>query len=220
MQVKDTTPLKLQVVADVICPWCFIGKRSLDKAIAILAGQGIDVELEWLPFELNPNLPPDGMDRRTFRSVRFGSWENALAMDARAVAAGRPLGAVFHYDKQTRTSHTLAAHALLRLAWKEGGSALQTRLAEAIFTAYFTEGLDVSDHGVLETLAASVGMDPQAVARSIPLQGDVREREGAVQKAGVSSVPSYFMNDKPFFSGSQDPQGYVRLLTEAAAARR
>ena len=220
MQVKDTTTLKLQVVADVICPWCFIGKRSLDKAIATLAGQGIDVELEWLPFELNPNLPPEGMDRRTFRSVRFGSWENALAMDARAVAAGRPLGAVFNYDKQTRTSHTLAAHALLRLAGKEGGSTLQTRLAEAIFTAYFTEGLDVSDYGVLETLAASVGMDPQAVARSTPLQGEVREREGALQKAGVSSVPSYFMNDKPFFSGSQDPNGYVRLLTEAAAVQR
>jgi predicted DsbA family dithiol-disulfide isomerase len=220
MQVQDTTTLKLQVVADVICPWCFIGKRSLDKAIAILAGQGIDVELEWIPFELNPNLPPDGMDRRAFRSVRFGSWENALAMDARAVAAGRPLGAIFNYDKQTRTSHTLAAHALLRLAWKEGGSSLQTRLAEAMFAAYFTEGLDISDHGVLETLAAGVGMAAQAVDRSMPLQGEVREREGAVQRAGVSSVPSYFMNDKPFFSGSQDPQGYVRLLTEAAVAQR
>jgi predicted DsbA family dithiol-disulfide isomerase len=220
MQVQNTTVLKLQVVADVICPWCFIGKRSLDKAIAMLAEQGIDVELEWIPFELNPNLPPDGMDRRTFRSVRFGSWENAQAMDARAVAAGRPLGAVFNYDKQTRTSHTLAAHALLRLAWKEGGSLLQTRLVESMFTAYFTEGRDVSDHGVLETLAASVGMAAQAVDRSTSLQGEVREREAAVQKAGVSSVPSYFMNDKPFFSGSQDPQGYVRLLTEAAAAQR
>lgn len=220
MQTQDTTVIKLQVVADVICPWCFIGKRSLDKAIATLAGQGIDVQLEWIPFELNPNLPPGGMDRRTFRSVRFGSWENALAMDARAVAAGRPLGAVFNYDKQTRTSHTLAAHALLRLAWKEGGSSLQTRLAEAMFAAYFTEGLDVSDHGVLETLAVSVGMAPQAVDRSTPLQGEVREREAAVQKAGVSSVPSYFMDDKPFFSGSQDPQGYVRLLTEAATALR
>jgi predicted DsbA family dithiol-disulfide isomerase len=220
MQTQDTTTLKLQVVADVICPWCFIGKRSLDKAIATLAGQGIDVELEWIPFELNPNLPPDGMDRRTFRSVRFGSWENALAMDARAVAAGRPLGAVFNYDRQTRTSHTLAAHALLRLAWKEGGSSLQTRLAEAMFTAYFTEGLDLSDHGVLETLAAGVGMAAQAVDRSASLQGEVRQREQAVQKAGVTSVPSYFMNDKPFFSGSQDPQGYVRLLTDAVAAQR
>ncbi|PTR30801.1 putative DsbA family dithiol-disulfide isomerase [Luteibacter sp. OK325] len=220
MQVQNTTVLKLQVVADVICPWCFIGKRSLDKAIAMLAEQGIDVELEWIPFELNPNLPPDGMDRRTFRSVRFGSWENAQAMDARAVAAGRPLGAVFNYDKQTRTSHTLAAHALLRLAWKEGGSLLQTRLVESMFAAYFTEGRDVSDHGVLETLAGSVGMAAQAVDRSTSLQGEVREREAAVQKAGVSSVPSYFMNDKPFFSGSQDPQGYVRLLTEAAAAQR
>ena len=220
MTTQTTTVLKLQVVADMICPWCFIGKRSLDKAIATLAGQGIDVELEWLPFELNPNLPPEGLDRRTFRSVRFGSWQNAQAMDARAVAAGRPLGAVFNYDQQTRTSHTLAAHALLRLAWNEGGSALQTRLAETVFSAYFTEGQDISDHGVLETLAASVGMAPGAVARSTPLQGDVRQREASVQKAGITSVPSYFMDDKPFFTGSQDPQGYVRLLTEAANAQR
>lgn len=220
MQAQDTTVLKLQVVADVICPWCFIGKRSLDKAIATLAGQGIDVELEWIPFELNPTLPPDGMDRRAFRSARFGSWENALAMDARAVAAGRPLGAVFNYDKQTRTSHTLAAHSLLRLAWKEGGSSLQTRLADAMFTAYFTEGQDLSDHGVLETLATGAGMAPQAVARSTPLHAEVRQREAAVQRAGVTSVPNYFMDDKPFFSGSQDPQGYVRLLTDVAAAQR
>jgi predicted DsbA family dithiol-disulfide isomerase len=220
MQSQDTTTIKLQVVADVICPWCFIGKRSLDKAIATLAGQGIEVELEWLPFELNPNLPPEGMDRRAFRSVRFGSWENGLAMDARAVAAGRPFGAVFNYDKQTRTSHTLAAHSLLRLAWNEGGAVLQTRLAEAMFTAYFTDGKDLSDHGVLETLAAAAGMAQQAVDRSTSLQGEVRQRESAVLKAGVTSVPSYFMDDKPFFSGSQDPQGYVRLLTEAAAAVR
>jgi predicted DsbA family dithiol-disulfide isomerase len=218
MSSKPTTVLKLQVVADVICPWCFIGKRSLDKAISTLAGQGIDVELEWIPFELNPNLPPDGMDRRTFRSVRFGSWDNALAMDARAVAAGRPLGAVFNYDKQTRTSHTLAAHGLLRLAWNEGGTSMQSRLAEAMFTGYFTDGLDLGDHGVLEMLASGAGMASQAVERSIPLQGDVRQREAFVQKAGMSSVPSYFMDDKPFFSGSQDPQGYVRLLADAAAA--
>lgn len=220
MQSQATTTIKLQVVADVICPWCFIGKRSLDKAIATLAGQGVEVELEWMPFELNPNLPPEGMDRRAFRSVRFGSWENGLAMDARAVAAGRPLGAVFNYDKQTRTSHTLAAHSLLRLAWNEGGAVLQTRLAEAMFTAYFAEGKDLSDHGVLETLAAAAGMAQQAVDRSTSLQGEVRQREAAVLKAGVTSVPSYFMDDKPFFSGSQDPQGYVRLLTQAAAAVR
>jgi len=220
MPSQNTTTIKLQVVADVICPWCFIGKRSLDKAIATLAGQGVDVELEWLPFELNPNLPPQGMDRRTFRSVRFGSWENGLAMDARAVAAGRPLGAVFNYDKQTRTSHTLAAHSLLRLAWNEGGAVVQTRLAEALFTAYFTDGKDLSDTGVLEMLAVEAGMAPQAVERSIALQGEVREREAAVLKVGVTSVPSYFMDDKPFFSGSQDPEGYVRLLREAATAVR
>jgi predicted DsbA family dithiol-disulfide isomerase len=216
--MKDSTVLKLQVVADVICPWCFIGKRSLDKAIAILAGQGVEVDLEWLPFELNPNLPLEGLDRRTFRSVRFGSWENALAMDARAVAAGRPLGAIFNYDRQTRTSHTLASHALLRLAWKEGGSTLQTALVDALFHAYFTDGKDLSDGRVLEALAVAAGMSPGALERSVPLQGEVRQAEEAVRATGLTSVPSYMIEGKPFFTGSQDPQGYVRLLGEAATA--
>jgi predicted DsbA family dithiol-disulfide isomerase len=220
MQVQDTTVLKLQVVADVICPWCFIGKRSLDKAIAILAGQGIEVELEWLPFELNPNLPPEGLDRRTFRSVRFGSWENAQAMDARAVSAGRPLGAIFNYDKQTRTSHTLASHALMRLAWQEGGSSMQTQLVDALFNAYFTDGKDLSDLSVLEAIAVDAGMAPGAVQRSTPLRDAVRDVEEVVRGSGLTSVPSYMIGGKPFFTGSQDPQGYVRLLTEAVNARR
>ncbi|MET0937185.1 MAG: DsbA family oxidoreductase [Luteibacter sp.] len=218
--MEETTVLKLQVVADVICPWCFIGKRSLDQAIETLVAQGIVVELGWLPFELNPNLPPEGMDRRSFRSVRFGSWENALAMDARAVAAGRPLGAVFNYDRQGRTSHTLAAHASLRLAWQEGGSSLQGRLADALFTAYFTDGDDLSDHGVLETLATTAGMAAGALQRALPLRVEVRAMEERVRETGLTSVPSYMIDGRPFFTGSQDPQGYVRLLTEAAAAIR
>lgn len=131
---QHESTLHLQVVADLICPWCFIGKRSLDQALEILAGRGVDVDVEWLPYQLNPTMPAEGMDRKEFRTMRFG-WDNALAMDARAVEAGRRLGAEFNYRLQTRTPNTVAAHALARLARAEGGAALQERVVDALFAA-------------------------------------------------------------------------------------
>jgi predicted DsbA family dithiol-disulfide isomerase len=139
MTTETARRLHIQVVSDMICPWCFIGTRSHDKALAILATQGVDVSIEWLPYQLNPTMPTEGMDREAFRSIRFGSWKNACAMDARAVEAGRKVGADFHYERQTRTSSTVAAHRLVRLALADGGSPLQSRVVEALFVAYFTE---------------------------------------------------------------------------------
>ena len=120
MTAPIDTPLRLQVVSDIICPWCFIGKRALDLALEILESRNVSIDIEWLPYQLNPTLPAEGMDRKAFRTVRFGSWANAQAMDARAVDAGRTVGADFQYERQTRTSNTLAAHALVRIARVRG----------------------------------------------------------------------------------------------------
>lgn len=208
--------LKLQIVSDVICPWCYIGKRSLDKALTRLADQGMNVEVDWLPYQLNPTLPLEGMDRKAFRSVRFGSWANAQAMDQRAVVAGRAVGAAFDYDAQTRTSSTLVAHSLSRLALDEGGWQMQHRLIDALFVAYFSKGEDIGDHAVLDRIAVDVGMAPQATARAIPLRADVLRLEQTVRETGLSAVPSYLLEGKLFHTGSQDVEGYVRLLTAAA----
>lgn len=212
----NANAVKLQIVSDVICPWCYIGKRSLDKALARVAENGLDVEVEWLPYQLNPNMPPEGMDRKAFRSVRFGSWENAQAMDARAVVAGRAVGAAFDYDAQTRTSSTLLAHSLSRLARDEGGWECQHRVVDALFVAYFAKGEDIGDHAVLERIAVEAGMAPQAVRRAVPLQAEVQRVERAVRATGLSAVPSYLLDGKLFHTGSQDVEGYVRLLTAAA----
>jgi predicted DsbA family dithiol-disulfide isomerase len=209
------TGLRLQVVADVICPWCFIGKRSLDQALEILAGQGIDVDVEWLPYQLNPTMPPEGMDRKEFRTMRFG-WENSLAMDARAVEAGKRLGAEFNYQLQSRTPNSVAAHALARLARTEGGAALQERVVDALFAAYFTYGQDISDPGVLERIAEEAGMQPDALRRSLPAHDEIRKLDADIKALGLNGVPSYLMDGELLFSGSRDVQGYVNLLSSAA----
>jgi predicted DsbA family dithiol-disulfide isomerase len=207
--------LHLQVVIDLICPWCFIGKRSLDQALMRLSGQGLDVEIEWLPYLLNPHLPDGGMDRRQFRTMRFGS-DNALAMDARAVEAGRRFGANFDYARQSRTSNTVTAHALVRRAREEGGAELQERLVDALFVAYFEQGQDIGDHAALERVAETVGLRDGALQRALPGRNAVRERATAVLATGLNGVPSYLIDGQLLWSGSQDIEGCVQRLLRAA----
>ena len=184
LSTQHERTLHLQVISDMICPWCFNGKRSLDQALEVLAGQGVDVEVEWLPYQLNPTMPAEGMDRKEFRTMRFG-WENALA----------------------------------RLAYAEGGAALQGRVVDALFTAYFTDGKDISDEAVLERIADEAGMQPGAVQRSLPSYAEVRKVDTSIKSMGLSGVPSYLVDGKLLFSGSQDVQGYVKQLTSAANSK-
>jgi predicted DsbA family dithiol-disulfide isomerase len=216
VNTQHNRKLHLQVVADLICPWCFIGKRSLDQALKILAEQGVEVDVDWLPYQLNPAMPTEGMDRKEFRTVRFGSWENALAMDARAVEAGRRRGAEINYQLQTRTPNTVAAHALVRLARAEGGAALQERVVDALFAGYFSYGQDIGEHAVLERIAANAGMRPGAVQRSLQGQEEVWQRDDAIRAMGVSGVPSYLVDGKLLFTGSQEVDGYVERFASAS----
>ena len=218
MSTQHERTLHLQVVSDMICPWCFNGKRSLDQALEILAAQGVNVEVEWLPYQLNPTMPAEGMDRKEFRTKRFG-WDNALAMDARAVEAGRRTGAEFNYQLQTRTPNTMASHALARLAHVEGGAALQGKVVDALFAAYFTHGKDISDQAVLEQIADDAGMEPGAFQRSQQSHAEVRELDNAIRSVGLSSVPSYMVDGRLLFSGSQDVNDYVRQLASAVSSR-
>jgi predicted DsbA family dithiol-disulfide isomerase len=218
LSTQHEQTLHLQVVSDMICPWCFNGKRSLDQALEILSGRGVHVDVEWLPYQLNPGMPAEGMDRKEFRTMRFG-WENALAMDARAVEAGRRTGAEFNYQLQSRTPNTVAAHALARLAYAEGGAALQGRVVDALFAAYFTHGKDIGDQTVLERIADEAGMQQGAVDRSLPSHAEVRKLDNEIRSMGLSGVPSYLVNGGLLFSGSQDVEGYVKLLTSAAKGK-
>lgn len=211
---RQTTPT-IEVVSDVICPWCFIGKRRLEKALALLDNPS-DVQVVWRPFQLNPRMPPEGMERRAYRTAKFGSWERSLALDAQVAEAGRGEGIVFAFDRMQRTPNTLDAH---RLLWLAGNLGVQGGVAESLFRGYFTTGADLNDRPTLIALAAEGGV-PAAEAGRL-LAGDEGRAEGQAEEArymalGVSGVPSYFLDGTPAFSGAVEP----RMLADAIRRSR
>jgi predicted DsbA family dithiol-disulfide isomerase len=195
--------LTVDVISDVICPWCYIGKRRLEKAIA-LAGR-LDVRVRWHPFQLNPQMPREGMSRRAYRTAKFGSWERSLALDAQVMEAGRGEGIDFAFEKQERTPNTLDAHRLIGLADREG---LQDAVVEVLFRAYFTEGRDISVRQTLLDVVAQAGLDRRMAASM--LDGDdgldeIRAEEERARRAGVQGVPFFIINGEVAISGAQPP---------------
>lgn len=212
MNVGSSYKRDVQVVADIICPWCFIAKRSLDRALPSLESQGLVISVQWLPFQLNPLMPPEGMDRREFRTSRFGL-EESLQMDERAVRAGRSIGAHFDYSGQTRTPNTVPAQALAMLAWQEGGSSLQADVIDALFVSYFARAQDISAFKILTQIADQAGLVAGAVERSQNLHEQVRAVDSDNRAQGIAGVPTYLENGKFLFSGSQSIERYLTIFS-------
>src|SRR5262245_30048592 len=145
--------LSVEVISDVICPWCYIGKRRLEKAIAAHGGP---VKVRWLPFQLNPTIPKDGISRREYRTKKFGSWERSLELDARVIEVGKAEGINFAFDKIERTPNTLDAHRLIWLADREG---VQDAVVDGLFRDYFTDGRGISNRQTLLDVVAEAGLD-------------------------------------------------------------
>jgi predicted DsbA family dithiol-disulfide isomerase len=199
--------LTVDVISDVICPWCYIGKRRLEKAIALAGRQ--DVRVRWHPFQLNPQMPREGMSRRDYRTAKFGSWERSLALDAQMIEAGRGEGILFAFDKQERTPNTLDAHRLIELADREG---VQDAVVEALFRAYFTEGRDVGERQTLLDVVDQAGLD-RSMAAGVLDDGDrleaIRAAEEMARRAGVQGVPFFIINGELAISGAQPPGAFV-----------
>src|SRR5208282_432643 len=147
--------LDIDIISDVICPWCFIGKRRLEKAVANLDRQH-EVRVRWLPFQLNPTMPKEGIRRREYRTRKFGSWERSLELDAKVVAVGETEGIHFAFDRIERTPNTLDTHRFIWLADKQG---IQDAVVEALFQGYFTEGRDISNRRALIDVVAEAGLE-------------------------------------------------------------
>ena len=147
--------VSVEEISDVICPWCYIGKRRLEKAVAACDRQH-EIRVRWLPFQLNPQMPKAGISRREYRTKKFGSWERSQQLDTTMVAVGEAEGIHFALDKIERTPNTRDAHRLIWLADKEG---VQDAVVEALFRAYFTEGRDISNHQTLLDVVAEAGLD-------------------------------------------------------------
>jgi predicted DsbA family dithiol-disulfide isomerase len=213
---KDTAMITVDVYSDLICPWCFIGKKRLEKGIALAADPVVTVR--WHPFQLNPDMPQEGTDRRAYRTKKFGSWERSQSMDADVAKAGRGEGLAFNYDKVERTPNTLDSH---RVVWLAGERGMQDAVVEALFKAYFTEGRDLSDRATLAAVAVEAGLDAKEVddllsgdaGRDAVLDGERKARE-----LGVSGVPFVVMNDTVTLSGAQPPETFRMALEEAVVA--
>lgn len=198
---QQTNSLVVDMVSDLICPWCFVAKRRVEKAAAIL---GKKVEIHWLPFELNADMPVDGLDRRMYRSAKFGSWEQSQRLDARVAAAGAEVGISFRHDRMRRTPNTLRGHALLAAALRQGLET-QDRIAERLFQAYFVNGEDVGDPAVLLSIAREVGVS--AITRvedfdSLELTDEVKAEERRVS-GGIRGVPQISFDGQVLASGAQ-----------------
>jgi predicted DsbA family dithiol-disulfide isomerase len=205
--------LTIDVTSDVICPWCYVGKRRLEQAIA-LAGRG-DVRVQWHPFELNPRMPKAGMNRKEYRSAKFGSWERSLALDAQVTAVGLAEGIPFAFDKIERTPNTLDAHRLIWLAGQEG---VQDAVVEALFRAYFAEGRNIASVPTLLAVSTGAGLD-RSHAETL-LNGDegtaaIREAEEHSRRAGVQGVPSFTINDKLVLSGAMEASAFLDAFNRA-----
>jgi predicted DsbA family dithiol-disulfide isomerase len=147
---------RIDIVSDAICPWCYIGKRQLERALAQLATEGLTFSVHWNPFQLNPDMPKEGRDRAAYRAWKFGSADKAVALDQRITEAAAGVGLAFRTDLMTLTPNTIDAH---RLIWFAGQNGVQDAVMEAVFKAYFIAGRDIGDHATLADCAAEAGLD-------------------------------------------------------------
>ena len=203
--------LTIDVISDVICPWCFIGKRRLEKALA-----GRPATVRWHPFQLNPDMPREGIDRKSYRIAKFGSWERSQELDAQVSAAGRGEGIAFNFDRMARTPNTLDPH---RIIWLAGERGVQDAVVEALFLAYFTDGRDLSDRATLAEIAAGCGLDRAEVDGV--LAGDagldvVSAGEQQARRLGVSGVPFFVVNGRVALSGAQPPELFLQAFEQAS----
>src|ERR1700692_185056 len=208
--------LAIEVISDAICPWCWVAKRRLDGAIAALA-LDVTASVTWRPFELNPEMPKAGVDRRAYRSAKFGSWQRSQALDAQVAAAGRSEGLVFNHDKMERTPNTVDAHRLIQLAGQQGK---QDVVVEGLFAAYFDEGRDVGDPAVLADVGAAAGLDAAKILAMIASDEGLAEVRSELQRAmnlHVSGVPTVLVDGVTLFSGDIRAARIEAELRKAAA---
>ena len=205
--------LSVDVISDVICPWCYIGKRRLEKAIAAIDAQ---VKVRWHPFQLNPTMPKEGISRREYRIKKFGSWERSMQLDANIVAVGKEEGIHFDFDRMERTPNTLDAHRLIWLAEQEGR---QDAIVEALFRAYFTDGQDISNRQTLIDVVAEAGLNRQraeGVLNSNEGMEAIKEAGEQAQRLRVDSVPFFLINGEITLSGAQPPDVFLEAFNQAS----
>lgn len=211
-----STPLRIDFVSDVSCPWCAVGLASLDRALAALAGD-VQAQIHFQPFELNPQMGPEGEDVGEHLAKKYGMGAEQLAQNQESLRQrGAEVGFTFANAQRRRIYNTFDAHRLLHWA---GDTGHQGALKRALLKAYFTDGEDVGSHAVLARLAGEAGLDPdeaRAILASDRFAADVRGQERLYTEAGIHSVPAIIINRQHLISGGQPPEVFEQALRQIA----
>lgn len=204
--------VKLDILSDPICPWCYIGKANLDKALSELDDHPFVIE--WHPFQLNPDMPAEGVDRRAYLEGKFGGKEGAVRAYAPVAEHAEKAGLTLNLDKIARTPNTLNAHRLIHWAGVEGK---QTEVVDALFQAYFVDGKDIGSVDVLTNIGTSVGFEADVLRNLLNSDNDlndIRDRDMHSRKMGVSSVPTFIVANQHAVPGAQPPELWKQVIAD------
>lgn len=213
--MPDKPQVTVDVVSDVVCPWCYIGKRRLENALAQI--DDVDVTVHWRPFFLNPWIPREGIDRDAYLTAKFGSVDQYKGIAGRVKETAASEGLVYDSDRISRQPNTIDCHRLILWAERIGQS---DAMKQRLMSLYFTEGADLTDRDVLVQAAADCGLDAEAVRARLATEDDVdliSEAATSASNAGISGVPTFILAGKYGISGAQPPEQLVQAIRQVAA---
>jgi len=206
--------LRIDVYSDVVCPWCYVGKRRLERALSQVGGD--ITTTTWRPFQLNPTMPKDGMDRTAYLEAKFGSLEAFRQLEEQVLAAGEEERIAFAFEKIARTPNTFMAH---RLIWYAGQQGCQDAVVDSLFRGYFEEGADIGSPSVLVRLAERAGLSAEQLLGSDAGTIEVKTEETAGHRLGIRGVPYFLLNGTYAMSGAQPPDRFVAAFKKVEVDR-
>ncbi len=207
--------MQIDIVSDTVCPWCFIGKRRIERAMAMRPD--VEFDVVWRPYRLDPSIPREGVERRAYLKAKFGDSPRTSAMGDAIRSEGASEGITFAFDKIARSPNTLDSHRLIRWSASAG---VQNEVVENLFHAYFIEGHDIGSSAVLSEVAGNSGMDSELVAKLLSGDADLEsvEREaGLANEMGITGVPTFIFDSKFMISGAREAELLVRIIDRARA---
>lgn len=202
--------MRVTILSDTVCPWCFIGKRRFERALSMRPD--LELQVSWQPFQLNPTMPQDGIDRRQYLAAKYGGVDRAERQYERIRQVGREEGISFNFGRIMRTPNTVNSHRLVHLA---GRSGLQDDVMERLFGAYFIEGRDIGKDAVLTEVAAACGLDRESVCRYLAGDEDrahILALDESARRNGISGVPCFVIEDRYAISGAQSPEIFHQIF--------
>ena len=217
--MSDKPTLSIDVVSDVVCPWCLLGMRNLQLALAEV--EDMDVTVRWRPYQLDPTIPPEGLDRKSYMLKKFGNLERIEASHDRLREIGKKVGVSYDFEAIKVAPNTLDAHRVIRWA-QAAGDGVQTKIVERLFRLYFEEGRNIGDHTVLVEAARDAGMDASLVETLLPTPSDREEVKVEVetaQRMGITGVPCFLLEGRYALMGAQPPEALADAIAKVSEAK-